>query len=338
VRRVPTPGGPGPPRDPRGRAARSLNGSPASRALALLRLVHPFPSLLDAVAAGALALLAGGSPATAVALALSMLGIQLAIGAVNDLADAPRDAVARPSKPIPSGAVSARTARVVAVGAAALGLALAAAADPAALAIAALGLGVGLAYDLVLKPTPLSWLPYALGIPLVPLFAWVGAVGTVPPEVLLLALLAVPAGAGVAVANALADLEEDRAAGARTVATVLGPARAWGVATTLLAGTWTVAVVALAVLGGGPAGIPAGSGAPAAAPALPGALGADAVRAAGWAAVVAAAGLLALGAALARGREPSRRRLGWGTEAIGVVALGCGWVAVAGATGGLAAG
>jgi 4-hydroxybenzoate polyprenyltransferase len=285
------------------------------------------------VATGALAALAGGAPATAVALALSMLGIQFAIGTTNDLADADRDAVTRPGKPIPSGAVGRRSALGVAVAAAALGLALAAPRGPATLAIAAAGLGVGLAYDLVLKPTPLSWLPYAIGIPLVPLFAWTGAAEGVPPAVFALACLAVPAGAGIAVANALADLDDDREAGTRTVATVLGPERAWRVATALLFGTYMAAVVALAALGAG-----SGDGPAVAVRSGEGAIAGGIVTATGWAAIGAAGVLLAIGARMGRGPAPSRRRAGWGIEAVGVVVLGCGWVAVLQAAGRLTSG
>lgn len=262
-----------------------------------------------------------------------MLGIQFAIGTTNDLADADRDAVTRPDKPIPSGAVSRRAAVGVAVAAAALGLALAATLGPATLAIAAAGLGVGLAYDLALKPTPLSWLPYAVGIPLVPLFAWTGAAGGVPVAVLVLACLAVPAGAGLAVANALADIDGDLEAGARTVATALGPERAWRVATALLFGTYMAAAVALVALGAGPVGGPVLA-------VQPGqrAIAGGAVTVAGWAAIGVAAALLALGGWMGRGPAPSRRRVGWGIEAIGVVLLGCGWVAVLQAAGRLTGG
>jgi 4-hydroxybenzoate polyprenyltransferase len=252
-----------------------------------------------------------------------MLGIQFAIGTTNDLADADRDAVTRPGKPIPSGAVSRQAAVGVAVAVAALGLALAATRGPTTLAVAAAGLGVGLAYDLALKPTPLSWLPYAVGIPLVPLFAWTGAAGGVPAAVLALACLAVPAGAGIAVANALADLDGDRETGARTVATVLGPERAWRIATALLFGSYVAAVVALTALGAGPGAAPAAVVRPG-----EGAMMGGAVTVAGWAAIAAAGALLALGAWMSRGPAPWRRRAGWGIEAVGVVVLGCGWVAV----------
>jgi len=69
-------------------------------------LVHPFPSTLDAVAAGAIALIAGANPSVAARLTFGMLGLQFAIGTVNDLADAPRDRLSRPrsrSRPAWSG-------------------------------------------------------------------------------------------------------------------------------------------------------------------------------------------------------------------------------------------
>ena len=59
----------------------------------LIRLVHPFPILLDGVATGAVAILAGGDYWIAVRLGLAMLALQASIGALNDLLDAPLDGV-----------------------------------------------------------------------------------------------------------------------------------------------------------------------------------------------------------------------------------------------------
>lgn len=246
-----------------------------------------------------------------------MLAIQFAIGALNDAVDAPRDAAHRPGKPVAAGRVAVRTAIGIAVGGAAVGLALAATRGIPTLAIAGAGLATGLVYDLRLKATPLSWLPFAIGIPLIPVFAWVGAAGSVPPAVAVLALLAVPAGAGLAVANALADIPADVAAGTRTVATRLGPSRAWLLATALLGGTWVAAVVTLLASGAGPLG---GTDPTAA---YPGSAGAGPA----WAAVTAAAILLVAGAALGRGPGAGRRRAGWGIEASALAALACGWIA-----------
>jgi 4-hydroxybenzoate polyprenyltransferase len=291
-----------------------------------LRLVHPFPSALDAVATAVLAVIAGGSGAAVATLAAAMLALQLSIGAANDVVDAPRDAASRPTKPIPAGLVPARAAVAFAIGSAVLGLALSATRGPATLALAGAGLCVGLAYDLRLKATPWSWLPFAAGIPLIPLFAWVGAAGAVPPAVLLLVLLAAPAGAGLAVANALPDEPGDRAGGTRTVATALGPRAAWWTATLLLVGTYVVAVATLIAAGAGPAGGAWGTGA-APGDAIPGA------STASWALIVVAGLLLALGAWLGRGPAPARRRAGWGVQGVAVVALAAGWVGVLAAAG-----
>ena len=50
--------------------------------------------------------------------------LQLGIGTVNDLVDAPRDAGRKQGKPIPGGLVSATAARVVAIACFAAGLML----------------------------------------------------------------------------------------------------------------------------------------------------------------------------------------------------------------------
>jgi 4-hydroxybenzoate polyprenyltransferase len=254
-----------------------------------------------------------------------MLLLQFAVGAANDLADAPRDAVSRPSKPIPAGMIRPVEALAIASGCAVAGIGLAASRGLATVALAAAGLGIGLAYDLRLKATPWSWLPFAAGIPLIPLFAWVGATGSIPPAVLCLALLAAPAGAGLAVANALADIEGDRSAGTRTVATALGETVAWRTASALLVGTWLAAVGALVVLGAGP-----GQPSPPGDSLGPTAWAADVA----WPAIAISGALLVLGAWTGLGPAAARRRLGWGIEGIAVALLAAGWVAAVTAAGG----
>ena len=109
--------------------------------------------------------------------------LQFAIGTVNDLVDAPRDAGRKPGKPIPAGLVTVRGARVIAVGSAVAGLVLAVVGGPWLVALAAVVLAIGLAYDLWAKGTTLSWLPFALGIPLLPVYGWYGATGSLPGAV-----------------------------------------------------------------------------------------------------------------------------------------------------------
>jgi 4-hydroxybenzoate polyprenyltransferase len=273
---------------------------PAARLLGIVRLGHPFPSTLDAVVTGAIAALAGADALRAMHLAVAMLAIQVAIGAANDWADAPTDATSRPGKPIPAGLVSRRGAARVAAAAAATGLTLATLIGPLPLAVAALGLATGLAYDLRLKGTRWSWLPYAVGIPLLPVYAWVGTTGTLPPAIAVMVALAALAGAALAVANALADLERDVSAGTETVATALGIERARRVGAALQAVAVGGAVASAVVLGGGPAGI-----------------------------ALVAVGALLVAVGVAAGLRPSTtaRQRAWELQGIGVGFVAAGWIA-----------
>jgi 4-hydroxybenzoate polyprenyltransferase len=228
-----------------------------------------------------------------------MAALQFGIGATNDLVDAPRDAGHKPGKPIPSGLVSPVVARAVALGGFVAGLGLAAPSGFPTLAVAVAVIGIGLAYDLRLKGTAWSWLPFAVGIPILPVFGWLGATGTLPPAFGILVPAAVAAGAALAIANALADIERDRAAGTASIATALGPERAWRVQAALVTAIVLAAVVSALIL------------------AAPGAR----------ALLVAVAGCLPLaGVAAGRGGGADRRERAWQLEAIGIAAVGVAWI------------
>jgi 4-hydroxybenzoate polyprenyltransferase len=263
-------------------------------------LIHPFPSLLDGVVAAAIAWLAGGEPWTAIRLGASMVALQASIGTLNDLVDVAADAGRKPGKPIPAGLVSHTEARVILVLSAGIGMLLAAVSGPGLLAIAIVVLLVGYGYDLLAKGTAWSWMPFAVGIPLLPVFGWFGAVGSLPAAFLVLLPAAVVAGAGLAIANARTDLERDLDAGLDSVAIRLGMTRAWLVEAVLLG---AVAVVAL----GWPL---TGEGSPLARLATAGAT------------VVIAAGLV-----WGRNAGAGRRQRAWEVEAIGVALLAAAWLA-----------
>lgn len=282
----------------------------------LLRLTHPFPSLLVAATTGFLAQVAAGIVPTSIRLGIAMLGLQVSIGALNDLVDAPRDATTKPGKPLPRG-IASRTAAVL-IGAGGLGLAglLLLPSGPAALGVLAACAACGYAYDLWLSRTALSWLPLAIALPLVPVFAWVGATGAMPAALLAIVPAGILAGAGLALANGLADLERDRAVGAATAAVRLGFRRTWAVQAALLVGAVAVAVA------GRPAGPVAGSGAGLV-------WGAAAVM------LVLGAGVLAVGIGLAAGglgRSGGARHgeRAWELEAIGIALVAAGWLASVG--------
>ena len=267
--------------------------------LRIVRLVHPFPSVLDGLAILAIAWLAGAGPGIAVRLALAMTLLQFAIGASNDVADTLADR-GRHDKPLAAGLVSRRVAAAAAVLCAALGLVLAAISGPVVLVLAVAGLGLGLAYDVRLKRTSVAWLPFAIGIPLLVLFAWYGATGELTAPALVVMPAGALAGTALALGNALVDPGADRAAGLVTPVVALGPARAWRLAAALLAGTVGVGAGSLVLLG-----------------AVPGIVVAS-----------LAAGLLAgVGLWLAGDRQRAVRERGWELEAVGIALLGAVWMA-----------
>ena len=183
----------------------------AARVLGWIRLTHPFPSVLDGTISGVVAILAGGPPGLAVRAGLAMTLLQFGIGTVNDVVDAPRDAGRKAGKPIPAGLVPIRAARTLAVGCFVAGVAVASTTAVPAGPLAVVVIAIGLAYDLRLKGTAWSWLPFAAGIPLLPVFGWVSVGAALPAAFVVLIPAAVAAGAALAIANALVDVERDRA-------------------------------------------------------------------------------------------------------------------------------
>ena len=267
-----------------------------------------------------IATLAGAPPFVAVRLGVAMLLLQVSIGALNDAVDVSIDAHEKPGKPIPRGLVSRSTALGLAVGGGAAGLAVSAASGPATALVGVAVLGLGYLYDLRLSRTPASWLPLALALPVLPIYAWVGATGSMPIGLVALLPIAFAAGAGLAIANGLADVERDAGVGRRTIAVALGPRLGWIVQSALLGGAVAVVAVAAPAVPAVPPG-DVGAG-------LAGVLGG--VRVLG---IGAGAALLALGAAALRSRSAARRERGWELEAVGVAAAGIGWIAAVAGSG-----
>lgn len=194
------------------------------RAGGYLRLLHPFPVAMNGVAAAAFALLAHrGWPGTArVALIVAaIVGSQAAVGVVNDLRDRDLDAIAKPSKPLIAGRASVAGAYVL--GALALVVALVAgvALGVRSLALVVAMTAAGLVYDLWLKRTAFSALPYVLGLPILPIWAWICVRGA-PPRLWFTYPLGVLIGFGLHLANALPDAERDAEGGIRGIVQVVG--------------------------------------------------------------------------------------------------------------------
>ena len=254
------------------------------------------------------AAIAGADGTTALRLGVAMTLLQASIGSLNDLVDAPHDVGSKPGKPIPAGLVSHNGAWAVAVTVGVFGVVLSLPSGPATTALAAVVLAIGYAYDLRFKGTAWSWVPFALGIPLLPVFGWLGATGGLVAPFAILLPTAVLAGAALAIANALADLDRDAAAGVDSVARQLGARQAWAIHAILLTAVVGAALVTLAL---------AGPGVDPAASQGPGPL----------VAAIGATLVIATGVALGRRGDAARRERAWELEAVGVGLLAVAWLA-----------
>jgi 4-hydroxybenzoate polyprenyltransferase len=215
---------------------------PAGRTL--VAASHPGPALAVTVLAGLLGLAQGLSPAATALVVAAVLAGQLTVGWSNDLVDRARDrAAGRTDKPLaaagaPVAVVRAACALAV-VACVGLSLALGTAAGLVHLACVA----SAWAYNLGLKATVWSWLPYALS------FGGLTAVvtladGQAPPWWW-------PVGAallGVAahLLNVLPDLADDAATGIRGLPHRLGARRIAPVAAAVLTAASAVVLVGAA--------------------------------------------------------------------------------------------
>ncbi|TCC33842.1 hypothetical protein E0H50_17465 [Kribbella sindirgiensis] len=175
---------------------------------------HPGPTVAVTALVTAVAWSAGRSPAGCLLVAATILTGHLSIGWSNDAIDAARDTIVnRRDKPVVLGLVSRRT---LAVGAGVMLVVTV----PVSLAN---GLASGLthllfvacawAYNLGLKSTVISWLPYAVAFGALPSFVTLGTAHVWAPW------WATAAGAllgiGAHLANVVPDLADDLATGVR---------------------------------------------------------------------------------------------------------------------------
>jgi len=194
------------------------------RARGYVRLIHPFPVAMNAVAAVAFAMIAvHGWPGVRVLciIAAAIIGSQATVGVVNDLRDRDLDAVAKQEKPLVSGRATVRGAACVGVVALIMALVAGAALGRLSLLFVLAMTAAGLVYDLWLKRTAVSFLPYIFGLPILPIWAWI-CVRDAPPRLWLTYPLGVLVGFGLHLANALPDAERDAAGGIRGIVQVVG--------------------------------------------------------------------------------------------------------------------
>lgn len=204
--------------------------------LGLVRACHPEACAVVTVVAVLLAVTAHRSVGGVVLVGTAVLFGQLSVGLLNDFLDADRDA-GRDDKPVVSGDVSRRVVGVGAVvaGVVCVPLSLAVGVWPGVLHLVAVGSALG--YDLGVKATVASVVPYLVSFGLLTVFAawghvswWLPAAG---------ALL----GAGAHFANVLPDLAADEAAGVRGLPHRIGDVPSRVVTVVLLVATSAVLAV-----------------------------------------------------------------------------------------------
>jgi 4-hydroxybenzoate polyprenyltransferase len=190
--------------------------------MTLLRAAHPGPALAVTLLAGLLGVAVGLGGAEVVLVVAAVGTGQLTIGWTNDLVDAARDrAVGRTDKPLATGELSATTVRVCCAIALVLTVVLSLAAGPVAGLVALVVVASGWAYNLGLKSTPLSWLPYATAFGALPAFvSLVDDADRWPPGWMVAAGALL--GVGAHLVNVLPDLDDDAATGVRGLPHRLG--------------------------------------------------------------------------------------------------------------------
>lgn len=243
----------------------STGSTMVPRPAALIRAGHPGPTLAVTSLAAAFAVSTGLGPARTGLVAAAVLAGQLSIGWGNDLLDARRDrAVGRVDKPLATGELSEATAQVACALAVAATVVLSLACGAVAGLVHLGCVASGWAYDLGVKATVLSWLPYAVAFGGLPVFVTLADPGAGPPPWWVAtggALL----GVGAHLVNVLPDLADDEATGVRGLAHRVGHRTASLLAVASLtaatvvitlgtsavpAAVLTIALVAVAVLAG----------------------------------------------------------------------------------------
>jgi 4-hydroxybenzoate polyprenyltransferase len=217
---------------------------PRSTALALLGAAHFGPTV---AVTSVVALLAAGSALpllNGVLVTFAVFAGQLTIGWGNDLLDRERDrASGRTDKPLASGDLSARLVRSSLVVAGAMCVLLSFSVGwRSALVHLFLGVASGHAYNLWLKSTVMSWLPYAVAFGTLPAVVTLAGPSPYWPPAWLMASAAA-LGVGAHFLNTLPDFEDDAATGVQGLPHRIGRSGSRVSATLLLLGASAAAVL-----------------------------------------------------------------------------------------------
>ena len=209
----------------------------------LVRATHAPPSLAVTAFFTATAVAAGVGARSALLAAAVLVG-QASIGWANDFVDAPLDiAAGRRDKPIPVGDVRRELVGMCAAVALVVDVPLSLALGWRAGAAHLVAVSSAWHYDLWLKRTLASAVPFALSFGLVPVIVAAMLPGAPLPRA---TIVAAAAACGVAAhfANTLPDVDADAVTGVRGLPQRIGPARSTAVAATFIAAASVLLVIA----------------------------------------------------------------------------------------------
>ncbi len=204
---------------------------PAEMFLGFFLLCHPLPVLFHIFAVAVFALLAAWPHLDWKIFGLIVAAhaaMQLSIAVCNDYCDRQVDTISKKDKPIPRGLVRPWEALIIGLLLIVIMVLLLLPLNPLALPVSLLYLALGQGYNFGLKATPLSGIVFALAIPLIPVYAFVGT-GRIIPFIFWVIPVAAFLGIALNLANSLPDIEEDAASNARTLAVFLGAKRSFAI-------------------------------------------------------------------------------------------------------------
>jgi geranylgeranylglycerol-phosphate geranylgeranyltransferase len=189
----------------------------------LILVVHPFPIIMVAVAGTTFYfLLADELRGLDLAMIFgSILFISASIGSMNDYCDVDLDRHTKSNKPIVRGDILPKTVLMFSCLTAIFGAILSTFFGWKVLLVALVVLASGMAYDLQAKRTIFSWVPYAISISALPIWAFLAA-DKFTPVVLLTLPLGTLISLAVNLANTLPDLSGDIQYGVKGLAHTLG--------------------------------------------------------------------------------------------------------------------
>jgi 4-hydroxybenzoate polyprenyltransferase len=212
---------------------------------ALARATHPGPTVSVTILALVMGTAVGLSPLRLAILGVVILSNQASIGLSNDLLDAERDrTVGRRDKPVAMGLIPPQTVRAWAVGTAVASAAISIVLGPWVTIANIVFIASAWSYNVGLKSTPYSVVPYVLSFGLLPLIVTLSRPDAAPAAWWAMGMGAL-LGAAAHFANVLPDLDDDRRTGIRGLPHRLGRTVSGWLVCGCLVGASVLAVVGL---------------------------------------------------------------------------------------------